>query len=147
MPKSTTPLVVPEYGYGNGKSTIGEIFLDMAQELLIDSLTQLNQLEVQSRRTKFVRQVNKAFAVELKEEVRKKNAARGRVKRAEDDAEELRPHILDCISYLLAKGRKTNASQVISVWERGAYIGSDVPDVKTIRKIISDLPEDILRKP
>lgn len=75
MPKSTTPLVVPEYEYGNGKPTIGEIVLDMAQELLIDSLTQPNQLEVQRRRATFVRQVNKTFAVELKEEVRKANAA------------------------------------------------------------------------
>jgi hypothetical protein len=75
MPKSTKPLVVPEHEYGDGTPTIGEIVLDMAQELLIDSLTQPNQLEVQRRRAKFVRQVNKTFAVELKEEVRKANAA------------------------------------------------------------------------
>lgn len=147
MPKSKNPLVVPEHEYGFSKQSVGEIVLDMAQKLLIDELTQPNQLEVQLRRAKFVRQVNKTFAIELKEEIRKENAAKGRIKRAKDDAKELTPHILDCINYLREQGRKTNASQVISVWERGAFIGSDVPDVKTIRKIISDLPEDILGKP
>lgn len=146
MPRSKKPLVVPEFEYGESTLTIGAIILDRAQKLLIDGLVQPNQLEVQRRRAKFVKEVNEAFAVQLKEEIRKSNAASGSRKTAKDNAKEITPHVLDCMNYLHAMGRKTNASQVVSVWERGAYIGSDIPDVKTIRKIISNLPEDILGK-
>lgn len=76
MPKSKTPLVVPEFEYGESTLTIGAIILDRAQKLLIDGLVQPNQLEIQRRRAKFVKEVNEAFAVQLKEEVRKANAAK-----------------------------------------------------------------------
>ena len=121
MPKSTKPLVVPEYEYGNGKPTIGEIVLDMAQELLIDSLTQPNQLEVQRRRAKFVRQVNKTFAVELKEEVRKaKSGEKGAQvlkAKAQEDDDKFMPDVKKCIDSLTAEGLALTSARIFSEWK------------------------------
>lgn len=146
MPKSTTPLVVPKYRYGNGTPTIGEIVLDMAQELLIDSLTQPNQLEVQLRRAKFVRQVNKTFAVEIKEEVRKKNAGEkgglGRKAKIKEKDDELMPDLKKCMDSLKARKIRTSVAAIESEWARQKrlnLITIECPKIGKIRKLVNSL--------
>jgi hypothetical protein len=122
MPKITKPLVVPEHEYGNGKQPIGEIVLAMAQELLIDSLTQPNQLEVQRRRAKFVRQVNKTFAVQLKDEMRLAKAGEkgglGQKARAKDKDNEFMPNVKMCIDALNAEGTRITTKTIAAKWKR-----------------------------
>ena len=136
MPKTTKPLVVPEYEYGNGTPTIGEIVLDMAQELLIDTLTQPNQLDVQRRRAKFVRQVNKTFAVELKEEVRKAKAGEkgglGRIRKAQEKNDEYRLIIEKCLISLIAKKKRITVKTIRA--EHGAELNVSDRRISQIKK-------------
>jgi hypothetical protein len=131
MPKSTKPLIIPKYEYGNGTPTIGEIVLDMAQELLIDSLTQPNQLEVQLRRATFVRQVNKTFAIELKEEVRKANAATlgGRPRKDE----QLLLQLGVCAENI---GGKLTVKNVAQEWSKHSF-ESDCPARNKLQELIN----------
>jgi hypothetical protein len=121
MPKSKKPLVVPTYEYGNSSQIIGEIVLDMAQKLLIDRLTQPNQLEVMRRKDEFVRQVNKVFAIRLANAKRLANAGEkgGLAKKAEaqEKNDEFMPNVKICIDSLKAEGTRVTTKTIGAKWE------------------------------
>lgn len=146
MPKSAKPLVVVEHEYGNGTATIGAIVLAMAQELLIDGLTQPNQLEVQRRRARFVRQVNNAFAVQLREAKRLANAGEkgGREKKAKakETDDEFMPNVKKCIDSLKARKMRTSVAAIEREWARQRtqnLITSKCPKIGKLRKLVNSL--------
>jgi hypothetical protein len=122
MPKRKVAPPTPNYPWLGGKSSIGEIILAMAQELLIEKQNQPNQLAAQlgkhldgqDREAEFVRQVNAAFAEQKLYFERQRKAGKAQENNSAFN------RIVKCYESLVAKGEpplKITAPKIENEWQ------------------------------
>jgi len=125
MPKRKVAPPTPNYPWLGGESSIGEIILALAQELLIEKQNQPNQLAAQlgiysgqDREAEFVRQVNAAFAEKdhyIREQKRKGSYPKS--------ANYTREMVAKCKQALIKKEEKVTARAIANEWyEQGSKI-------------------------
>lgn len=154
MPRRKDAPSTPNYPWLNGELSIGEIILKMAQELLIEKQNQPNQLAAQlevhldskTLEAEFVRRVNAAFAVELREAERlvtsgEKGGQWAKAKAQEKD-NEFMPNVKKCIDSLKAEGTRITTKTIASKWKGLEIKGSPPSDRKLsqLKKMILSLP-------
>ena len=125
MPKRKVAPPTPNYPWLGGESSIGEIILAMAQELLIEKQNQPNQLAAQlgiyldgqAREAEFVRQVNAAFAEQELYFERQRKA--GSYSKSVNYTREM---VAKCKQALIKKGTEVTARAIANEWEQGSKI-------------------------
>ena len=121
MPKRKAAPLTPSYEWINGETSIGEIILKIAQDLLIDKQTQPNQLAAKqgvyldglNREAEFIRIVNLAFAEQESYFERQRNAGIAQKKNSVFN------RVLKCYESLVAKGvppSKITAPRIEKEW-------------------------------
>ena len=125
MPKRKVAPTVPNYQWLGGELSIGEIILEMAQELLIEKQNQPNQLAAQlgiyldgqARGAEFVRQVNAAFA-EQNHYVREQEKKGSHQKKQANPTLE---RVAFCKQELIKKGTEVTAPAIEIEWLNQGY--------------------------
>jgi len=124
MPKRKVAPPTPNYPWLDGKLSIGEVILAMAQELLIEKQNQPNQLAAQlgiysgqDREAEFVRQVNAAFAEQdhYIREQKKKGSYQKKL------ANLTLERVAFCRQELIKKGTEVTAPAIAFEWLNQGY--------------------------
>jgi hypothetical protein len=125
MPRRKQPLPAPTHQWIDGKRTVGEIVLSMAQDLYKDrenlsrSLNQLAALdELQNREKQFIAQVDAAFAEQNAYQTRQANA--GSVNRRVSGSQTA-DRVEQITDDLMAMGKKVTATAVAAEWRKSVY--------------------------
>lgn len=146
MPKRKAPQKVPDHNWITGQEPIGEIVMQIAEQIAIEAeqhrqageVNQLARHELDRRRAEAVRQINRAFAYKLETEIRQTNAA----KPQKESAQITRNSIVKCFMAVSDRGERVTADAIAREWRIGQKWQTIPPALRTIRKYLRELRED-----
>lgn len=121
MPRRKAPLEIPVHKWINGPESIGEIVMQMAEQIAYEAeqhrqagdINKLALHAIDARRRQAVKQINSAFAHKLATETRLRNAGSHQQKQSST-----RKNVRICYDALIEGGATVTAPAIESEWMR-----------------------------